>query len=326
MENHLCLKSLDRLSAMKKLKQQMGSAHRSWTSSLRLWLNIYHETALGLAFTLSLVLLGIYTVLIGAKKDTVVTVYIPVRLPTAAGLSKGSDVFIHGVPAGYIDSLYYMSLDQQGWPLPFDQEAQATDQTVIALVALQAPPRFYPNYRVVSRYRTALADKVLDFFPGGAADWFNAENAPGQPYPWPQEIAWDEPIAYLQLDLQQVSQFRRSGLLPRRLHLLTASNYMDPLYLLAAVLDENRPPLYQSLLNLRQITDKINYGRGNIALFINRPDLAYKLNAILEEAILLVADLRDGLENQRESRSMTDLLSVIYILAIDILLQSLPDN
>lgn len=282
----------------------------------------------GILFCLLMAILGFYTIIFKAERDGLALVYIPVRLPTAEGLSVGADVFLQGVRVGHIHSLHYMALDQQGWPFPFSLEAgpPSHGQTVIALLALMEAPRFYANYRIVGRYRTVLSDKVLELLPGGAADWFNSEGTPGRPYPWGEEAAPEGPIFYLQLDQQQMSRFREEGILPYRAHLLTASNYKDPLYLLAAVLAENRRPLYQFFDNLRQITEKINYGNGSIALFINQPDLAHKLNAILKEADLLAADARDGLENLRESRSALEFISLTYLVLAEILLRSLEGS
>lgn len=206
-------------------------------------------------------------------------VYYPLRLETAEGLKAGARVQILGVPAGAVDSLYYLDPESSG------------DGAVIALLAITEPVSFYPDYRIITRYPTALAAKEVEVNPGTAR-------------------GGALPIGPRFLDSKEVVTLKRTGVMPEGT-MLQAANFDDPLYQVAVVLTENRKPLRRITRNIQEITTKINEGNGTLAALLNRSDLAAGTNNILKSGIILIQEIREGVEDTRESRTAIDFLSGI---------------
>lgn len=231
----------------------------------------------GLAFFAGMVFLGNVTIVRQKENRLRTPVYYPLRLETAEGLKVGARVQILGVPAGVVDSLYYLD------------PAEGGNGSVVALLAITEPVVFYPDYRIITRYPTALAAKEVEINPGTARN--------GR-----------QPIGPRYLDSKEVVTLRRTGIMPEG-PMLVAANFDDPLYQVAVVLTENRSSLRRITRNLQEITGKINEGGGTLSLILNRPDLAEGTNNTLKGAIILLQEIRDGLEDTRESRTAIDFFS-----------------
>lgn len=99
------------------------------------------------------------------------------------------------------------------------------------------------------------------------------------------------------------SPFDRNGiaqaLVPGRDNL--SGLYEDVLGTLAGLIDDNRDNIYSSIKNLREITDKINAGRGTIGKLVNE-------DAIHGQTKDLVKELRDTIEDAREQAPITSFL------------------
>jgi phospholipid/cholesterol/gamma-HCH transport system substrate-binding protein len=77
--------------------------------------------------------------------------------------------------------------------------------------------------------------------------------------------------------------------------------YEDVLGSLTELIDENRDNIYASIRNLRDITDKINAGKGTIGKLINEDKLA-------QQTVDLVKELRETIEDAREQAPITSFL------------------
>ncbi len=202
------------------------------------------------------------------------------ELETAEGLKIGASVQILGVPCGVVDSMYYIP-------------TQDGKTTVLAVLALTKTVPMYSNYRIITRFPTALAAKVVEINPGRKTD--------GAVIVQPQLLGSRELV-----DLKTHGTIPELGA-----NALRASNFDDPLYLIAASLTENRKSLRRIASNVAQITDKMNAGNGTIALLLNRPDLVNNLNEILKGSLILIEEIHAGVEDTRESRAAIDFISVI---------------
>ncbi len=272
--------------------------------------------ATGIIFLVFLFSLAHYTIFAATTPAGAVSLRIPVLLDTAEGLKQGSAVFSHGVRVGYIVSLQTVGLDADKYPAAFGRQEAFYSQGVIAILSLQRRFDFYPNYRIVSKNRTILAEKLIDLLPGDKADWDKSKIL-GNPHPWPVAMPKDQTVDVLELSHEEVREFQKTGSLPRgRGYLLRASNYDHPLHLIALILAENRPHLFKLSSNLRDITTKIQQGRGSIGAVINQDILARRVNELLKDSSLLVQEARDALEVLRENDSTIRFIKLAYSILL----------
>jgi len=75
----------------------------------------------------------------------------------------------------------------------------------------------------------------------------------------------------------------------------------DPLSSITALIDENRENIHVTFRNIREITDKINSGKGTIGRLLNKGDV----HAQTDE---LVKELREAIEDAREQAPITSFL------------------
>ncbi len=284
-----------------------------WTYLKRTW-EQHGETVVGGAFFSGLGFLLFFTIFLGKIDWRAEVVHIPVRLASAEGLRTGVPVFVHGVEVGTVGNLYYVTVDEfdrpRSWAEARKSEGGSHGQTVIAILHMRRNLPFYPNYEVVTRYQTILSEKVVEVGPGGAYREFpygkqrRPEHGPeGTPL---------QTLNHLTFTTAELERYHRTGEFPEDgRKLLRASNYDDPLYLIASVIVENRRPLRQITGNLRDITDKLNRGNQNIALLVNQAQLMDGSNGFLREVIVLTQELREGVEDTRESRAAIDFLNSV---------------
>ena len=116
----------------------------------------------------------------------------------------------------------------------------------------------------------------------------------------------------LKFSTAELRRYHEQGELPvDQREMLTASNYDDPLYLIASVVVENRRPLKQITDALKDITYKLNTGNRNIALLVNQSELLDGTNGLLKDVVVLLQEARDGVETLRESRPFVDLAGAV---------------
>ena len=77
--------------------------------------------------------------------------------------------------------------------------------------------------------------------------------------------------------------------------------YEDIVGSLTELIDENRDNIYASIRNLRDITEKINAGRGTFGKLINEDKLGH-------QTIELVKELRETIEDAREQAPITSFI------------------
>ena len=253
-------------------------------------------------------------------------VHIPVRLSSAEGMRSGVPVFMHGVEVGNVGSLFYVTLDENDRPRPWHiAENETADgsagtsgrshgQTVIAILNLRRDLPYYPNYEVVTRYQTILSEKIVEVLPGNARGAMPYGKIRPPEY-GPEGESFPE-LDVLKFSDRELQRFRLTGELPADQRvMLAASNYDDPLYLIASVIVENRRPLKEITGNLRDITEKLNQGNRNIALLVNRARLMEGTNGFLRDVIVLTQELREGVEDTRESRAAIEFLDALLAVS-----------
>ena len=123
----------------------------------------------------------------------------------------------------------------------------------------------FKNYNIVIRSETALGGRYVSIDPG--------------------KKLVDE------LEFPELSDF--SG--------LKGKTYGDPLNLLSELISENRDNFYNTIKNIRSITEKIDRGQGTIGKLINESKMH-------ENADGLIKELRDAMEDAREQAPVTSFI------------------
>lgn len=265
---------------------------------------------MGIGFFVFMGLLFYNTVIMTVVASYSEPTRLPVRLGSAENLKRMAPVFIYGVESGYVSSLHYVPLDERGEPIPYERlEHESPDsQAIVAILTLDKKVKFYPNYRVYTKYQSVLSQKAVDLYPGKAESPWHEKNDP-----------WYE----MTMTLGEIVNFRTTGILPTmepHEHMLKAINYDDPLYLVATVIFENRTSLRNIIHGIREVTDKIDQGGGNISLIVNKAQLVDSVNQTLVEADQLVNEVGEGLETLRENDTFVDMLAAWFSIVIGVFL------
>lgn len=235
----------------------------------------------GFLFFGGMLMIGYFTIARQKEQGLRSPEFYLLELETAEGLKVGASVQILGVPSGVVDSMYYVPPEDSG------------ETKVLAVLAISRQVPIYSNYRIITRFPTALAAKVVEINPG------TRTNGAFQVQP-------------RLLGSHELVNLKTSGVMPEAgANVLRAANYDDPLYLIATSLTENRRSLRKIASNVAEITEKMNSGNGTIAALLNRGDLVNNTNEILRGSLILIQEIREGVEDTRESRAAIDFISVV---------------
>ena len=265
------------------------------------WLNKSAVILIGSIFWILVIGLMSLTVFLPAERNRNLQYYFPIVLKSAEGIKIGSRVQILGVDQGYVNYLRYTPLDSQGRIILEKKNSTARpseSQVVIAVLNMRTLPLLYPDYRIYTRYPAVISDKIIDIRPG-------SEKAGEQIHP----ILWNS---------REMLFFRTTGSLPggnRPVQtLVQASNYDDPLTIVADVVNENRGDIRRIVRNIAETTDKINTpGTGTVSILLHDPVLLDRTNASLRDLLVVVREGRLLAEDLRESQAPISFLEAYLI-------------
>ena len=270
----------------------------------------YTSEAVGAAFFIIMISVAYFTMI--KKNVTAVTepVYMPVILESAESLKIGSNVTLLGVPIGIIGSLHYVILDRRGQAVVIERRKKITKrekpvsmvrgQFVIAVLDLTRDVEIYPNYTIVTQYPSLFSVKTVDIRPG-------------------QKLAKDVFLNVRYLRQEEVIALRTKQEIPHFVRedvVLQAENFGDPLFLLSEIIAENQVQIRRITQNFALLTDKLNSGRGNIALLLNQRGLERDAVDLLLQTSVLAEELGEGLEAFRETNSMIDSFKTLFFLLL----------
>ena len=264
----------------------------------------------GIIFTICMTALGYYTI-IGQNIERDIFTRLPVRLTTSEGLLKNAKVFIQGVEVGTVGSVYYMELDENGWPREFKDNRKSYGQTVIAILHLKVWTPFYENYTIKTKHATILSAKIVEITPGHASENTNKNNRL-----FDNKESFEK-ISPLQLNAHETYLMNKYGRLPHKQNqkLLAARNYDDPLYQIAQVMQDNRRDIFYITRDLRDISQKLNEGTGSLARVLNQPVLLSGINDLLKDVIVLTSVTAKGAEDTRESEALVNFLELLLAIS-----------
>jgi len=270
----------------------------------------YTSEAVGAAFFIIMISVAYFTMI--KKNVTAVSepVYMPVILESAESLKIGSNVTLLGVPIGIIGSLHYVILDRRGQAVVIERRKKITKrekpvsmvrgQFVIAVLDLTRDVEIYPNYTIVTQYPSLFSVKTVDIRPG-------------------QKLAKDVFLNVRYLRQEEVVALRTKQEIPHFVRedvVLQAENFGDPLFLLSEIIAENQVQIRRITHNFALLTDKLNSGRGNIALLLNQRGLERDAVDLLLQTSVLAEELGEGLEAFRETNSMIDSFKTLFFLLL----------
>ncbi|MBN1533566.1 MAG: MCE family protein [Spirochaetes bacterium] len=142
--------------------------------------------------------------------------------------------------------------------------ALAGHQVKVSLRLYQRFP-LYENYAITIKNETALGVKGVSIFPGYPSD------TAGRTY---RQLAWNETLE---------------------------GKLEDPFESFTRMVEENRDNIRVTMLNLRQITEKINAGQGTLGKLINDDGVHSDTNKLVKE-------LREAVEDSREQAPVTSFI------------------
>jgi hypothetical protein len=274
------------------------------------WLKKSGILMTGIVFWVLVIGLMSVTVLMPAERNRKLQYYFPVVLRSAEGIKVGSRVEVLGVDQGYVNHLRYTTLDSQNRIIRRDEseDRPSANQVVIAVLNMRTEPVLYSNYRIYTRYPAIISDKIIDIRPG------NAERGEAR-----EVLLWNS---------REMLFYRQTGNLPGGNHpvdtLARASNYDDPITVVADVLSDNRGDIRRIIKNIADATEKINNpGGGTLSMILNDAELIDRTNATLRDTIVLLREGHLLAEDLRESQAPVFFLEA-YLIEILLLASGAP--
>lgn len=231
------------------------------------------EFAVGLFFFSALVVLGVFTVLLGREAFWFEGQRLDVRFPSVAGLKKGDNVLVRGVDVGNVESI---ELLDPGAP-------DESDRGIMVTLELDQRIPLHNDYTIEVRHSSVLGGRHVVIEPGmpdtgrSATDHLTGSAPPDLV----NEAA--QMVQTLHGELQRVKDALRQGeLIPKASELIT---------------------------NLHKITTELSEGRGTAGKILADEELYNQLLATLasaEDAATsmerLASDTRDVVRKVRDGK------------------------
>jgi phospholipid/cholesterol/gamma-HCH transport system substrate-binding protein len=266
---------------------------------------LFFTIGLGIVFWVIIIGIGTFTVVMPAKRDLNLPYYLPIVIKNAHDIQLGTRVQILGIDQGYIKYIDYFPLDKDGNFIFISDckdlcQDKTYDQILLAILNIRKELEFYENYRIYTRYNNVLGEKVIEIDPGSK---FVIKN---------QKKFEQKRIEIKYLTPNELFSLMNNQSIPlNKKEILFASNYDDPVTIVAEVVYENRKTIQRIFKNTAEITHKINKGNGTIGLLLNEHIVLTNTDKTLLEIILLIRDLRESLESLREHKILSNTFSGI---------------
>jgi len=144
-------------------------------------------------------------------------------------------------------------------------ELNEEDNTVKVTLRMTRKFRLYKNYRISIRSESALGGRYVSIEPG-------------------KRIAGNQLV-------EEIRDYTA----------LEGQAYGDPLALLSELIAENKDNVYNTIKNIRSITEKIDSGQGTLGKLINEGKVHDSTDGLIKE-------LRDAIEDTREQAPVTSFI------------------
>jgi len=267
-------------------------------------MNWLQNILVGVMFFGALALVGYFTIISKsgpfARKGEQLVVY----FDDSEGIKKGTRVTVLGVPVGNVADIELFYIDANRNPVPFDAPERVGQRVAITL-SLRQPVVFFENYTISVRSSSLLSDPLISIDPGSMKP-----DALGR-------VAKQIPVLYSAADIES-----ETGKTPFEWQLmkqktesfvaLEGESAKDPIGELSSLISENRPDLNRTLNNVADITEKINRGNGTLGMLVNDAELHKNASSLINDAEVVVREMREGLEDTREQAPVDSFLRAIF--------------
>ncbi len=218
----------------------------------------------------------------------------------AEGIKTGSKVTVIGVPAGLVESVDIIAVDKDK-RIVTDKSPNRVSQRVAVTIGIRRNLTFYENYSIDIKNASLLGGRVVSIDPGSSIETIQKRHANGT-------------IREEQRENQEISVFSTSATsfsgstIKQLIEKGKDSEFIelqgkatgDPIGGFAELISENRVNVREAILNMREITDKINTGQGTLGQLVNDDDLHRNAVTLISDAQIVARELRENLEDQRE--------------------------
>ncbi len=261
-------------------------------------MKLYQNVMVGLLFFGALFMIGFFTIVSERGPFTARGKQIVVFFENAEGIKLGSKVTVIGVPGGYVEEISIVPVDKYERVVEPDSRDQVGQRVAVTL-DLKQELVFYENYSIDIKNASLLGGKVISIYPGSAVALSEEEENIKE-----QQAPRNKPISVFYASVGRFSDSALQQYLQARLEgdfvELQGQSSGDPIAGLSELISENRQNVRETLQNVRDITDKISKGKGTLGLLVNDDELHRNASTLLSDAQIVVRELREGLEDQRE--------------------------
>jgi phospholipid/cholesterol/gamma-HCH transport system substrate-binding protein len=146
------------------------------------------------------------------------------------------------------------------------------NEVFVEVAVLDSVP-VYSNYQIEIRTESALGGKYVSVYPGNKRFPLMAKNIDGQ--------------------------------------IFNGVSYRDPFTSISQIIDENRTNVYETIRNVKNISSKINTGKGTFGKLVNDDEAYSEMNTLIKRAENLMGEVREGIEDSREQAPVTSFLRTI---------------
>ncbi|HMV78203.1 MAG TPA: MlaD family protein [Leptospiraceae bacterium] len=222
----------------------------------------------GIGFIVGITVMFYFTII---EKENTKKVY-PYRMkmyyPRAEGIRDGTEVSVLGIPSGFVQSVRFVPL-REVYDARFVPEGK---EAVELTIVLKKPVTLWDNYKIKFKNKTVFSGRMIDIDPGS----FRSENASFF-HPTSEHSAQER-------DQAPSTEF-----------------YEDFFSGAFQTLEENRAELRRINSGLRDITSKINNGKGTVSSLINRDTLYDNMNESMTDLSVISREARWYMEMSREN-------------------------
>lgn len=259
-------------------------------------MNWLQNVTVGIMFFGALVLVGYFTIVSDSGPFAESGRRMVFYFDHADGIKEGSRVTVLGVPSGTVEGVDLITVSRDG-KIVDDQSPEAARHRVAITIELKSPVVFYENYDISIKNESLLSGKVVSINPGSAT--LTGDGYRAKPIP---VFSVEESV--LTSTGKSALEYSNSDLSSAHVD-LEGSSSGDPIAGFSEILSENRDDVRQTIRNIAEITDKINRGNGTVGLLINDDELHRNASTLVNDAQVVVRELRESLEDTREQAPVT---------------------
>ncbi|MCC5813569.1 MAG: MCE family protein [Leptospira sp.] len=238
------------------------------------------EVIIGIAFSLALLVAFFQTIISTDRKTNQYPYRTKLYYSQIDGIRENTEVLIKGIESGYVISIDITSKENVLDTRHLDENR---DKVIELTIALKEPLTLWDNYQVRFKSKTIFSDRIIDIDPGF--------------YPGDDTV-------YYQPTFQGDNDSDKS---------FPSARYIDNFFEAANnVITENQNDIRTSVVNLREISDKLLGTDGSLPRLINTTEAYDELDITLAT---LGITMREGRRYQEGYRKMEQTHPIPFIIS-----------